>query len=230
MRRQRAQRLQIIFIAGVNRIVGDARGNEIVVGRIVLASGFSIPGAGCLSIHSDFTQAWPMLPGFVAAGHARKRAGHGTAIAAGKKLPLAQGEKRQLVDADEKKFRALILVDVVFALAVAEARGRAVPPGDDVLRFVETCCRARAERRGGNSAAAIARARETCGAAAACSRRDGRAPGGSPPSAALSICPGRRRRRRGDTSPAIREIPAASGTARSRARPCSTRIERAFSD
>ena len=71
-------------------------------------------------------------------GHARKRARHRTAIAAGKKLPLAQSEKRQLVNPDEKKFRALILVNVAFILAIAEARGRAVLPFDNVFRLVET--------------------------------------------------------------------------------------------
>src|SRR4029077_7562088 len=71
-------------------------------------------------------------------GHARKRAGHRTAIAAGKKLPLAKGEKSQLVNSDEKKFRALVLINVAFVLAVAEARGRAVLPFDDVFGLVET--------------------------------------------------------------------------------------------
>ena len=78
-----------------------------------------------------------MLPGIRRARHARKRARHGTAVAAGEKLPLPQREKRQLVDADEKKFRALVLVDVALALAVAEARGRSVPPRDHVLRFLK---------------------------------------------------------------------------------------------
>jgi hypothetical protein len=53
-------------------------------------------------------------------------------------LPLAQRKHRQLVNANEKKFRALILVNVVLALAVAEARGRTVLPRDQVLRFLKT--------------------------------------------------------------------------------------------
>ena len=69
--------------------------------------------------------------------HARKTAGNRAAVAAGEELPLAQSEKRELVDSDEKKFRALVLVDIRFGLAVAEARGRAVLPFHHVLRFVE---------------------------------------------------------------------------------------------
>src|SRR5208282_3349551 len=70
-------------------------------------------------------------------GHVGKCAGHGTPIARSEKLPLLEGEERQLVNADEKIFGALILVDVVFAFAVAEARRRTIPPRDDVLRVVE---------------------------------------------------------------------------------------------
>ena len=55
-----------------------------------------------------------MLPGFVAPAMHGNAPAHGTAVAAGEELPLAQGEERQLVDADEEKFRALILVDVAF--------------------------------------------------------------------------------------------------------------------
>ena len=43
---------------------------------------------------------------------------------------------RQFIDADEQKFRALILVDVVLVSAVAEARCGTVCPGDQMLRFV----------------------------------------------------------------------------------------------
>ena len=60
----------------------------------------------------------------------------GAAIAAGQKLPLFQREVRQLIDADEQKLRALVLVHVVFVAAIAEARCRAVLPRDDMLRFV----------------------------------------------------------------------------------------------
>ncbi|MGH8277859.1 MAG: hypothetical protein ACRETH_14315 [Steroidobacteraceae bacterium] len=48
-------------------------------------------------------------------------------------MPLAQREERELVDPDEEKFRALILIHVAFILAVAEARGRTVLPGDEVF-------------------------------------------------------------------------------------------------
>src|SRR6266404_4058578 len=78
----------------------------------------------------------PDVAGVAGAGHAREASGHGTAIARSQKLPLLQREVRELIDADEKKLRALILVDVVFVAAVAEARGRSVTPRDDVLRFV----------------------------------------------------------------------------------------------
>ena len=77
------------------------------------------------------------VAGIRRAGHVRKRARDRATIAAGEKLPLAQSEKGELVDADEKKFGALILVDVIFGGAVAEASGGAVEPGDDVLRVVE---------------------------------------------------------------------------------------------
>src|SRR5579859_6854322 len=60
-----------------------------------------------------------------------------TAVAAAEKLPLLEREVRQLVDADEQELGALVAVDVVFVAAVAEPRGRAVFPGDDVLGVVE---------------------------------------------------------------------------------------------
>ncbi len=68
--------------------------------------------------------------------HAGKTPPHGTAVARSEELPLLQREVRQLVEPDEQKLRALILVNVVFVAAVAEARGRAVVPRDDVLRLV----------------------------------------------------------------------------------------------
>ena len=77
-----------------------------------------------------------MLPGLVAPAMLGAAAANRAAIAGREKLPLAQSEERQLIDADEQKFRALILVDVIFVAAVAEARGRAVLPRDDVLRLV----------------------------------------------------------------------------------------------
>ena len=43
-----------------------------------------MPGAGCLSIHSAFTQAWPMLPGFVAP------AMHGNVPGTGQRLRLVR--------------------------------------------------------------------------------------------------------------------------------------------
>ena len=55
-----------------------------------------------------------MLPGLVAPAMFGKASRHGTAIAAGQKVPLLQSEMRQLVKSDEKIFRALILIDVIF--------------------------------------------------------------------------------------------------------------------
>src|SRR5947209_14866250 len=43
---------------------------------------------------------------------------------------------RQLIDADEEKLGALILIHIVFVAAVAEAGGRAIGPRNDVLGFV----------------------------------------------------------------------------------------------
>ncbi len=43
-----------------------------------------MPGAGCLSIHSDFTHACPMFPGFVAP------AMHGKAPGTGHRLRLVR--------------------------------------------------------------------------------------------------------------------------------------------
>ena len=137
MRRQRAQSFQIMLVTGVDRIVGDARGNEIVIGRIVLGGIFHAR-RGLLVNPQRFHPRVTDVAGIRRRGHARKRAGHGTSVAAGEELPLAQGEKRQLVHADEEKFGALILVDIVLVLAVAEARGRTVRPRDQMLRFLET--------------------------------------------------------------------------------------------
>ena len=135
VRRQRAQRLQIIFVRGVNRVVADARGNEFVIARIVRFRRVHA-GRGLLVNPQRLYPSVADVAGVGGTGHARKRARHGTSVAAREELPLAESEERELVNADEKKFRALILVHVVFVLAVAEARGGIIQPGDQVFRFV----------------------------------------------------------------------------------------------
>src|SRR6266851_6817259 len=61
-----------------------------------------------------------------------------TAVTRGEKLPLLQRKVRELVNADEQKLRALVLINIALVAAVAEARGRAIVPGDEVLRGVVT--------------------------------------------------------------------------------------------
>src|SRR6266446_4238823 len=72
------------------------------------------------------------------ASHGAKASRHGAAVARSEKLPLLQREVCELVNADEQKLGALVLVNVILVAAVAEARGRTVFPGYDVLRFVVT--------------------------------------------------------------------------------------------
>jgi hypothetical protein len=43
---------------------------------------------------------------------------------------------RQLIEPDEQKLRALILVDIVFVAAISKPGRRAVMPRDNVFRFV----------------------------------------------------------------------------------------------
>src|SRR5260370_2475917 len=60
------------------------------------------------------------------------------AVARSEELPLLQREVRELIDADEQKLRALVLINIVLVAAVAKARGRTVFPGNDMLRCVVT--------------------------------------------------------------------------------------------
>jgi hypothetical protein len=78
----------------------------------------------------------PDVAGIAGPGHARNASGYRAAIARSEKLPLLQREVSELIEPDEQELRALILVDVIFVPAVAEASGRTVVPGDDVLGFV----------------------------------------------------------------------------------------------
>src|SRR2546427_10686701 len=93
------------------------------------AAAFSIPAGGTLSIHRALTQAWPVLPGLVAP------AMQGNVPETEQRL--REREVRQLVEPDKQKFGALILVDVAVVAAEAKARGGAVVPGDQPLRFIE---------------------------------------------------------------------------------------------
>ena len=67
---------------------------------------------------------------------------HGLALGTRQRLRLvrnchcARVRMREFVDADKKKLRALVLVDIVLARRVTKPRGRAIDPGDDVLGFV----------------------------------------------------------------------------------------------
>src|SRR6267378_62095 len=85
-----------------------------------------------------FHPSVPDVAGIARAGHARETFRHRTAIARSEKLPLLQREMRQLIKPDEQKLRALILVNVIFVATVAKASGRAIEPGNYVLRFVVT--------------------------------------------------------------------------------------------
>ncbi len=135
MRGQRFERFQIILVLRVNGIVPDPRGNERVVAGIVFVG--TLHARGRFPIDPQrFHPGVADVAGIRRAGHVGKRAGNGTSISGSEKLPLFESEESEFVDADEKKFGPLILVNVVFTFAVAEARGRAVPPGDDVLRVV----------------------------------------------------------------------------------------------
>src|SRR5271170_2870173 len=85
MRRQRAQSFQVMLVARVDRIVGDARGNEIVIGWIVLGGIFHA-GRGLLVNPQRFDPGVADVAGIRRRGHARKRAGHWTTVAAGQEL------------------------------------------------------------------------------------------------------------------------------------------------
>src|SRR5271157_1553064 len=134
--RERLERLAVIQVVGVDRIVGNPRAYEVVVTRIVLFRPLE-------SRRRRFVHPQRLDPSVAdiarvrRARHARKRSWNGTAVAGGQELPLLQREMRQLVDSDEQKLRALILVNVILVAAVAEPRRRSVFPCNNVFRFVE---------------------------------------------------------------------------------------------
>ena len=133
--RQGLERAAIGSIVRKDRVVVDPRADKIVFAGI--EQFWTLIAGG-----RNFIDPQRFYPGVAdvsrirRAGHVADAARHGAAIARGQELPLLEREMRQLIDADEQKFRALILVDIALIAAVAEARGRAVVPGDQVLRFV----------------------------------------------------------------------------------------------
>ena len=137
MSRQRVQRLQIIRVVAIERIIGNGGANEGVIGGIILPRTVH-PRRRPLIHPKRLHPGVPDIAGVCRRGHIGSRPRNRAAIAAGEKLPLAQREVRELVNTDKEKFRALVLVDVVFACGIAEASGRAIVPGDHVLRFVVT--------------------------------------------------------------------------------------------
>src|ERR1700733_11013581 len=80
IRRQSAQRLQIILIARVNRIVRYARRNEIVI-RCVEFFGMFHAGRGLFIDPQRLHPGMTDVSGVGSTSHARKRARHGTPIA-----------------------------------------------------------------------------------------------------------------------------------------------------
>ena len=72
VRRQRGERLQIILIGGVDGIVGDARGDEIVIGGIVALRIFH-SGGGLLINPQRLHPGVADVAGIRGAGHVRKR-------------------------------------------------------------------------------------------------------------------------------------------------------------
>jgi hypothetical protein len=132
---QRFERAAIRSVICVNRIVGDARANKIVVACIVKLRAIE-SGRRRVIDPQRFHPGVTDVAGVGRASHACAAATNRATIARREKLPLLQREVRQLVDADEKKLGALIRVDIVFVAAMAKARGRTVLPRYDVLRFV----------------------------------------------------------------------------------------------
>src|SRR5690349_3643797 len=134
---QSAERAVVIGIVGVNRIVGKARANELVIVGMVEAR-LLVFGRRRFVDPQRFHPGMADVAGIAGSGHARDDglpfvdSGsvklNGAPISRSQELPLLQSEMRQLIDADEQKLRALVLVDIIFVAAVAEARSRAVAP------------------------------------------------------------------------------------------------------
>src|SRR6266571_166419 len=144
MLRQRLEVAAVFGIVGVNGVVVEPRANEIVIARVVQFRPLEARRRHVIN-PQRLDPGVADVPRVRRAGHARHDSlprvlavridAPRAAVARSEELPLLQREVRQLVEADEQKLRALVLVNVVLVAAVAEARGRTVCPGHDVLRF-----------------------------------------------------------------------------------------------
>ncbi len=97
---QRFERAMVRGVVGVNRIVGNLRANKRVVFGIVNLRPLESRRRRMIDpqcLHPGVTD----VAGVAGAGHARNAAGHRTAIARSEKLPLVQGEVRELIEPDE---------------------------------------------------------------------------------------------------------------------------------
>src|SRR3989442_13684359 len=130
------ERAAVAGIVGENGIVAQARGDEVVLARVVRRGVFHSRGRDVVKPRG-LDPGVAGVAGIGGAGHAGECSGNGTAVARSKELPLREREVRQLVEPDKQKFGALILVDVAVVAAEAKARGGAVVPGDQALRFIE---------------------------------------------------------------------------------------------
>src|SRR6266568_6221786 len=132
MLRQSFERAAVFRVVGVNRIVVDARANEIVVTRIIQIA--ALKSRGRLLIDPErFYPGVPDVARVRRASHAAYASRHAATIAGSQELPLLQREVRELIDPDEQKLRTLILIDVILIPAVSEARRRTVFPGYQML-------------------------------------------------------------------------------------------------
>src|SRR5271155_1686031 len=135
--RQRFEAATIRSVVGECRVVFELRANEIVIAWVV-QFGALVTCWGNFVHPQRFHPGVADVAGVGGAGHVAAAARHGATITRSEKLPLLQGEMRQLIDADEEEFGALILIDVALVAAISEARGGAVAPGHQVPGFVVT--------------------------------------------------------------------------------------------
>src|SRR5579859_682191 len=137
MFRQRFERLAVLRVVRVDRIVVKPRANKIVLARVVKLR--PLKSRRRRMIHPK--RLYPRMtdiPRIRRARHARKTSPHRTPVARRQKLTLLQRKMRKFIEPDEQKLRALILINVVLAAAISKTRGRTVQPRHHVLRFVVT--------------------------------------------------------------------------------------------
>src|SRR5208337_5022134 len=133
--RQRLQRLPVIQVVRINRIVFHPRAYEVVILRIVLLR----PLESRRRLLVDPQRLHPRVPNVPRVRrprHARKSSWNRAPVPRGQKLPLLQSEVRQLIYPDEQKLRALVLVNIILIPAVPKSRRRSIRPRNDVLGFV----------------------------------------------------------------------------------------------